>query len=461
MSARHWGKILVSTRLEKTVSSRFFQVWMELVQRGLRPGDGALSVRGKVAHKAQNDCVRHLLRGDWDTLLTLDSDADVTPDFLSQFRDYEAGWEYDILQAFYVRRGWPPRAIWMKRNALGDMMEYFIRDPDTVQDVDIAGTHACLIRREVFEGLLGDNDPATFEWFSYPRHAETSEDGAFSVEAKAAGYRIGATTAVRAGHISEITTTWDSYQDYLRITGRVELLDRYNALTLQIAAFTGERPEMVLAKSVQGVDSLRDAWMAANPKTADDERKFYQTIGADCYLYELLAWNCQPTYQAILGQLAEICNSRVLVIGAGLGTEAVQLVEQENAVTCYDLPSRLREFAMQRLGDSVAWAYSPDSFQTYDAIVAIDTLEHIHPAEFPAMLYHIGKALAPNGSLYAHNNWSQQDSYPMHHDNSDTFQRWCSAIGLTQTGQIRWSLSLPKADTQIGTGYTTPGIALL
>ncbi len=435
---RTWGKILVSTRLEKMVSARFFQVWTALLQNGLRTGDGAISISGHVAHKAQNECVRHLLKGDWDTLLSLDSDADVTPDFLTRFREYEAGQEYDILQAFYVRRGWPPRAIWLKRNSLGQMMEYFIRDPDSVSDVDIAGTHACLIRREVFEAMLDNEDPTTFEWFWYPRHEETSEDGAFSGAAAALGFRIGATTAVRAGHICEIVTSWDTYQEYIQITGRTQLLNRYEWLARQIAEFTGETTEQVIARSTEGIDALRKAWLTLNPQTADEERAFYRTIGADQYLYELLAWNCQPFYQRILDGMATIRDCNVLVIGVGLGTEAEQLMNQGCHVTCYDLPGRLRDFAQRRLGSGVQWTDDLAFVGSFDAVVAIDTLEHIHPDEIDEMLGDIGRALKPDGRLYAHNNWAQQDSYPMHHDHSAAFEAWATAQRLTKTGDHLW-----------------------
>lgn len=436
---RPWGKILVSTRLEKTVIAAFFQVWTDLIQHGIRSGDGVFAVSGRVAHKAQNDVVRRLMAGEWDTLLTLDSDADVDPDFLNRFRDYEAGWEYDILQAFYVRRGWPPQAIWMKKDALGQTMEYFIRDPNVVSDVDIAGTHACLIRREVFERLLGDGDKESHEWFYYPRHSETSEDGAFSQDAIAAGFRVGATTAVRAGHICEMTTTWDSYQEYLKISGQTVLLDRYSWLARQVAEFTGESKEMVIARSTQGIDALKDAWIAADPQTAAEERAFYETVGADVYLYELLAWNCQPFYQDILEGLKALPCGRVLVIGSGLGTEAELLDDLGHDVTCYDLPGRLREFAKRRLvGRSVQWLDSLNVHERYDCIVAVDTLEHIHPDEIGAMLDRIGGLLTRNGTLYAHNNWTQQDSYPMHHNNNAAFLAWCEAQGLKKVGENRW-----------------------
>lgn len=433
-----WGRILVSTRLEKQVTPRFFRAWSQLITQGLRQGDGFYSVAGMVAHKAQNDVVRHFLASGCDTLLTLDSDADVAPEFVEQFRTYEPGFAYDILQAFYPRRGWPPRAIWMKRNALGEMMECFVTDPDVIDDVDMVGTHACLFRREVFTRLLGDNDPEHFEWFYYPRHQEASEDGAFSSEAQAAGFRLGATTAIRAGHVTEVTTTWDSYQDYLRATGRLPLIARYKELAQQVADFTGESTEVVVAKAARGGNNVREAWQDAQPSSATAERAFYGSE-SNGYLYDLLSWNCQPLYDRILAPLRGISGQRVLVIGVGLGTEADAMADR-NQVACFELPGTLRDFARRRLGERVDWLDGANLAEAlcntqpgfFDLIVAIDTLEHIHPDELGEALGYLGHVLSSHGALYAHNNWGQQEVYPMHHDHRTVFDAWCAWVGLVK-----------------------------
>jgi 2-polyprenyl-3-methyl-5-hydroxy-6-metoxy-1,4-benzoquinol methylase len=441
---KDWGRILVSTRLEKQVSPRFFQSWTALIKTGLRQGDGFYSVAGKVAHKAQNEVVRNFLKTECDTLLTLDSDADVAPTFLEDFRSYEAGFAYDILQAFYPRRGWPPRAIWMKRNALGQMMECFVTNPDMVQDVDMVGTHCCLFRREVFTTMLGDNDPETFDWFFYPRHDSASEDGAFSFEAQAAGFRLGATTAIRAGHVTEVTTSWESYQDYLRVTGRLPLLERYSELAKMIADFTGESVDMVVAKAAMGSENVREAWQTLQPNNANSERAFYGSAD-NGYLYDLLSWNCTPFYEQILAPLRGISGQRVLVIGAGLGTEA-DVMAEHNKVDVYELPGTLKDFSMKRLGKRVNWLHGEtladvagdDTYGEYDLIVAIDTLEHIHPNELPTVLAAIDDMMAYGGALYAHNNFGQQDIYPMHYDHSGYFEAWCALMGLVQEGANLW-----------------------
>lgn len=440
-----WGRVFVSTRLEKAVSAKFVQAWTALIQRGVRAGDGVYMTRGQVAHKAQNDIVRHFLRSECDTLLTLDSDADVTPDFLERFRSYEPGHAFDALQAFYCRRGWPPRAIWLKRNAAGEMMDHFVIDPDAVEDVDIVGTHACLIRRTVFETMLGDADPDTFEWFYYPRHASDSEDGAFSAEAQALGFRLGVTSAIRAGHIGEMTVDWQTYQDYIDVTGRRPLLERYQNLAQQVGAFTGESVHAVIAKAVRGNANVKEAWdKTTATRSAAEERKFYGDAG-NGYLYDLLNWNCQPSYEHLLAPLRNLRAQRVLVVGAGLGTEADAMADH-NEVHVYDLPGVLRDFCAARLGER-ARMLSGDTLPTsdvrrgyYDLIVAIDTLEHVHPRDLPSVLMTLHLALKPGGALYAHNNWHDQDIYPMHYDHRLIFDAWCASAGLKQEGQNLWRL---------------------
>lgn len=207
----------MGTRLEKVVESKFFRVWSELISKGLRKGDGYLIVSDLVSQWASNELVRRFLKTDCDTLFMLDSDADVGADFLHTFRDFAPGWQYDVLQAFYCRRGWPPEAIWFQRRDDGQFVQCLVTADNVTEDVAGIGTHSVLIRREVFEGLLGDNDPATHQWFYYPRDVHMGEDIAFSKDAAEAGFRLGATSAVKAGHIGRVTTGWDTYAEYIAL----------------------------------------------------------------------------------------------------------------------------------------------------------------------------------------------------------------------------------------------------
>lgn len=438
---RDWGRVFVATRLEKQVYSKFFLVWMKLQQHGLRPGDAAFVVRGLVAHKALNKIVRAFLESDCDTLFSLDSDADIGPEFLETFRTFEPGQEYDILQAFYARRGWPPEAIWLKKDALGNLSKcHVFEGPNgepVTSNVDVAGTHACLIRREVFETLLGDNDPDTFEWFYYERGSEASEDAVFSRDAIEAGFEIGATTAVKAGHIHDITTGWQAYQEYIYANGIPQALDKRSRLAALVSEFTGQHVDDVIALSKNGTAHTRHAWHKADPRSAEDVRAFYG-LKDNGYFYDLLAWNCSPVYERIVSDLRDEAGQRALVVGGGLGSEAATLLEKGNRVDVFELPGILREFLRFRFDGHVNLFEQgtlpqalADNAKPYDLAVLIDVVEHIHPDEFDETM----NALA--GSVerfYIHNNFGQQDSMPMHYDHTERFAGWLKRHDIRQTG---------------------------
>jgi cyclopropane fatty-acyl-phospholipid synthase-like methyltransferase len=91
----------------------------------------------------------------------------------------------------------------------------------------------------------------------------------------------------------------------------------------------------------------------------------------------------------------------------------------------------------------------------FDIIVAIDTLEHIHPAEIDETLDAIGALLKPGGVLYAHNNWGEQEKYPMHHDHSDTFKRWLVESGMEEIGNLQWRKNSKSLATTETVTYST------
>lgn len=203
---------MVATRFEKVVNYKFVMQWSHLITLGLRPGD-AYGMKGdRPAHWCANELVRVFLKTPCDSILFIDSDADISDTFMADFRDYQPGWRYDILQAFCTRRAWPPRPVWYAGDGMSDKV---ITNPDLCEPVKAVGLHSTLIRRRVFTGLLGKDDPGKHEWFYYA--PDRSEDISFSIDAREAKYRIGATSAIRAGHHSDMVLGWDTYQEYLRV----------------------------------------------------------------------------------------------------------------------------------------------------------------------------------------------------------------------------------------------------
>ena len=436
-----WGSICVATRLEKMVESQFVWDWSHLITTGLRPGDSFIIVKDRVAHWAANEAVRGFLKSDNDTLCFLDSDASVGPGFVESLRVLEAGFEYDIFQAFYVRRGWPPEAIWFKESALGDLMQCLVYKDDNTEETALVGLHCVLIRREVFETVLNDNPDEnyqTFDWFWYPRHKFISEDSAFSGEArKKYGFKIGSTTAVKAGHISRVVTGWETYQEQIRLSGTWEKWEEYYNLVELIADFTGQDPDTVIANAVRGTEGTYKAFEKAAPRTPEEYREFY---GAEDngYLYDLLAWNTSPFYHQIIEPLKAINEQKVIVMGGGLGSE-VEVLKDRNKVDVYELPGVLRDFMLKRFYKQPSVYIWDDADNghlgpmidkilgvglEYDLLVAVDVVEHIHPDEFEETLDKWLQLLKPGGAFYLHNNFGQQDSMPMHFDHDERFKDW-------------------------------------
>lgn len=437
---RDWGRVVIGTRLEKMTDSHFFEVWTQLVYSHC--AEGYLTIRGKPPHQSANSLVRNFLkipREKADSLLFIDSDAILTPGDVTALRNLEEGKAYDILQAFYVRRGWPPDAVWFKAGTDGTMFNSMILEEQT-GDVDAIGLHCCLIRREVFERMLGDADPKEYEWFYYPPRDNGGEDVEFAQNAQKAGFRLGATTAVKTGHLSTITTGWETYQDYLNMSGTRARTLQFVELAKMVAEYLGENPDPVMMKAVQA-EIVNQEWSANPPKNAIECRDFYGSAANGAYFYDLLRWNTSETYWNITAGLKQYHDENALVIGGGIGGE-VDILIKNNQVDVYELPGRLREFLVWRFGGS-ARILAGNSFADaypigmYGLIVMIDTLEHVHPDEVDLFLECVNEVLEPGGVLYCHNTF-KQPGFPMHFDHTEVFNAWVKDNGYIAIDPYTW-----------------------
>ncbi len=449
--ATDWGKIMIGTRLEKMVEANFFKSWSLLLTQGLRPGDRWEMTTGMVAHTASNVLVRKLLESDCDTLFILDSDAEVSSDFLEKFRSYEPGWEFDALQAWYPRRGWPPESIWFRFDGEGRLHNCLVLDQETTEEVALIGTHAVLIRKSLFQKMLGDEDPEKFEWFFYPRHEKMSEDAGFSFEAAKSGGRLGATSAVQAGHISHLALGWETYQEYLVTSGQLDQI-RIQDETKDLLSKLYDMPlEEIQERVFHGSKNVRAQWEKANPQTPEEVHQFYGWE-ENGYLFDLAKWNQTKTYVSVLKLLERLPRGRVLIIGPGIGHEISAVREKNSLVDVFELPGVLRNVCASRFRedplvrffreDTLEQALRKDDISNiYDFIVAIDVLEHFTPEEFLINLNLMEKVLKPGGLLVAHNSWGDQDLYPMHTDFSEEFNSWVESSSMTPKSSISWMKS--------------------
>lgn len=460
MAGEDWGSIVFGVRRSKVVEGKFFDDWSHLLWRMAtdlgRPGDGFLIAGDRPAHVAANDLCRRFLKTGNDTLLLIDDDGSFGPEIIEEMREFRPGWEFDCLQAFYTRRGWPPEAIWFTRDALGNLAQNWVLREWTTE-VATVGTHFLMIRRHVLERMRAARDPEIeeddYEWFFYPRHIRRSEDTAFSLEAGQIA-RLGATTGVKVGHISKVVTGWQTYQQFLEISGQKERLLRMEKNVQLVSAYLGEKPEMVRAKANQGSANVQegleaylfgeseDGLMQLGDLSAKQARDFYGVQGSG-YLYELILWNSSVLYDQVLDLLRSFERKSVLVVGGGIGGE-VDALWPRNAVIVFELPGAMREFLLWRYreaepndrvqiytepADLREIAPPPEEFK-YDVVVAIDTVEHFHPNDFEETLDQMLELTKEGGYLFFRNNFGQLDKYPMHFDHSEAWAEWIAKHDL-------------------------------
>lgn len=454
-----WGKVFVGLRYQPMLPAYTCESLIGLVQFGLRVGDRRSYVYSKTMHKAANILVREFLKSDCDSICFIDSDAVFGTAALEELRADAEGWQYDVLQAFTVKRGWPPEPMFLtlwpdQPPGLAALRGIHLTtnlplDGNHIYDVDAVSLHFTLIRRLLFERLLEAEGPDYTYWFEYNR--DNGEDINFSLKAKSSGARLGMSTRLKVGHVSEVVTGWDTMVDYYDrkfayAAGEPPpTLDRFQEyfaarkqLAQLVAEFTGEEAELVYQRANVGVLPAAEKWNRVKPRTPEAVRNFYGSTPE--YLYDLISWNTTPAYQRLLSRLRGVTGEHILEIGGGLGTTTEYLAGHGNEVDYYDLPGLLLDFASWRFARSrlkINIVGRPGA--DYDRIIAIDVIEHIHPEEFFPMLDGLIAALKPGGLLFAHNNWSQENGlYPFHYDHAARWQMFIWRHSLEAIDDLTW-----------------------
>lgn len=207
-----WGKIAVGIRTANGPEPEFFGSFIKMLP-ALRPGDGVLDLASNLpAHWAADKLVRDFLNSDADSILMLDDDMVFTRDDLDRLRDHVEGQQYDMLSALATRRQWPPRPITMRSleyqpsNPMAQAGMHYAHVIDYkegygVFEADMTGLAFTLIRREVFEAMIGEWGPAWTQFF--PFLLQQSDDAQFCANVKALGMRIGVCLDVPIGHIGK------------------------------------------------------------------------------------------------------------------------------------------------------------------------------------------------------------------------------------------------------------------
>jgi 2-polyprenyl-3-methyl-5-hydroxy-6-metoxy-1,4-benzoquinol methylase len=293
---------------------------------------------------------------------------------------------------------------------------------DPLVQVGAVATGCMVVHRTVLEMM----EPP---WFEY-RHGWSSEDLDFCARlVDNYDVSIYCDFSVVSGHLREAAMGQAQFRDMFEQQGYVKSRQNLQSWVPE------ETPD------------LASLWMQRDPRSPGEVHSFYtdKYVG-QAYLADLARWNSSSAYAAIAKHLIPIRGKRVLEIGSGIGTTAIQLAMQRCSVEAVEPNMLLSQVALERWNEflvdplwrmgNILFRNSMPADDAYDMVVAIDVLEHVHPDELHAMLETISEALPVRGRLFAHINWQQQDIYPMHYTKPDNWDAMLDEAGLFQLDDL-------------------------
>jgi 2-polyprenyl-3-methyl-5-hydroxy-6-metoxy-1,4-benzoquinol methylase len=360
----------------------------------------------------------------------------------------------DICGALYWQRGGDCKPVMMYK--VTDTGYRFLRDDELewkLQKVDVAGGGCLLIKMSVFDKIPPPYFAPEFKW---------GTDVQICRRAAEAGFEVWADTSIELGHLrskKEIITKRNRKRISLEectpgeISRSFVTNDIYARLMNDASEFTGIPEESVEWKNGGRFMEMRESgpkddadWYRTFPMERVARQVWYNSDSPDKrYMTEYIIKNFSNSAKG----------AEVLVFGCGVGIEAFALAEYGHKVTALDIrgtgPLEFLKWRCKRNAVEMQFIESeggpPVLTQQYDAIIAMDCIEHIE--DWRGTVAALAAALKVNGVLFSNNAILDDKSHAEHYDiDRHEFVKVCMANGLDVFNQITYTKQPVKAEKE-------------
>ena len=400
--------------------------------RRLPQYDFLLAIRTKAEQfRARQSIVDEGIRAGADWLLFLDDDMIVNPQVtLNPTSDYSLiekliAHNKDIVGALYFQRtgGCAPVAM----TAVGEHGYRFLRDDELtggLQEVDVAGGGALLIRMKVFDRL-------PHPYFA-PEH-KYGTDVQLCRAAKQIGIKTYLDSSIELGHVRDerVILTSRNKNHYAMeeaVPGDVKKMvsaDVFNSVISDGLEYTGMQHMDDLAYHGQkfmtaarkkdfhanNVGSTLTDWYRQYPKERVARQIWFNTAST----------SKRQMTEFILTAVGDQIKADILDFGCGIGITALEFARRGHNVTACDINGtgtidflkwRCKKYGVPMTFNLTNGGVPHLGGAKFAAIIAMDTLEHI--PEWKVVLREFADRLLPGGILFCNNGVLDDQEHPEH-----------------------------------------------